>query len=319
MGYLIVAAAIVAFAVAILAVDLRRLRETTLLAPTIWALVSLAALVIDQAVILRVPMWKLTRAKFDLIAATSTLLPFMALVGAKRPQNRAWQWIVLTFWLIAAWPALESLVAHYDDRMEIHPLWGAMYAIVIVAGLANYLPTRFWPVALVAAVGQWALLAGGALPGGWQMFDGLRSYVTDEILPEVAVNGRYDHRMWQIAVGIVPWAAAACVAHIIPRRRKPFALMDSGWNCAWMEFRNWYGLLWSMRIVERMQVLLHGTGRHFDWRGFASVPAHDVGDQKSENIPQAAASDSADSSESAFRNLLLRFVSSEWIERQLAR
>ncbi len=53
------------------------------------------------------------------IAAMSTFSPIMALLGAKRPQDRGWQFIVATLWAILSLPACEWLL--FGGVAEIHP------------------------------------------------------------------------------------------------------------------------------------------------------------------------------------------------------
>ena len=43
-------------------------------------------------------------------AAVLSFAPTMALLGAKRPQNGAWQFVVITLWAILALPAFEVLL-----------------------------------------------------------------------------------------------------------------------------------------------------------------------------------------------------------------
>jgi hypothetical protein len=324
MMVLMVAAVAVALAVVAIVVSFRRLQGTTLLAPALWALFALAVLVILQAVLLRrIPTYRPTREKLDLLAATSTFCPLVALLGAKRPQNRPWFWIVLSLLGVTALPTLQSLLIQPDDWIEVHPLWTWFYALLVFVGFVNYLPTRFWAPALLATAGQCALL-GDFLPGGSSWLAPLRSTVAEKILPEVLINGRRDFRLWEITAGIVPLAAAVCWAYLIARKQRGIRHVRlGGWNRLWLDFRNAYGVIWAMRVIERLNILSHGTNPTFrlTWNGF--IPTGSTAMKVNAPEPSAASHDFMlahclpEPLERDFRMLLLRFVSNAWIDRRL--
>jgi hypothetical protein len=323
MMVLLAAAVAVALAGVAIVVSLRRLQGTTLLAPAAWALVSLAVLVVLQAALLRISTFRMTREKLDLLAATSTFCPFVALLGAKRPQNRPWFWIVLSLWGVAALPAVESLLVHPDDWIELHGVWQWFFAILVCAGCANYLPTRFWAPACLAAIGQCALL-GDFLPGGSEWLAPLRSAVAERILPELLINGRRDYRLWEIAAGIVPLAVAICWAYFIAaKRRRVLPTESAKWNRVWLDFRDAYGVLWGMRVIERLNVLSFGTGAtlRLTWRGFVPTESRALraGSTESKIVSPDVTLDGRlpEPLERDFRMLLSRFVSSAWIDRRL--
>ncbi len=313
MIILIAAAIVVALALAVLATSFGRLRETTLLTPAIWALISLAMMVCIQAMLLRVDSYSSTREKLDLIAATSTFSPFMALLGAKRPQNGAWSWIVLSLWGIAAWPAIESLAANQGESLEIHPIWKCFYAVLVVAGVCNYLPTKFWFPALIVGLSQCALL-GRALPAGEDWIVPLRSQVADTMLPELIISGRRDYHLWNIAAGIVPISLATCAAYFLAnRRRHSIDAIGAGWNRVWLDFRDRYGVQWSFRVIERVNAkcaaAMGWNGIRTDYLYAAKFPA--------EAYEPAAHDTPAENAISVLQSTLTRFVSNAWIERRL--
>ncbi|HEY2841351.1 MAG TPA: hypothetical protein VGJ26_19495, partial [Pirellulales bacterium] len=95
----------------------RQLRGTTLTAPLAWGGLALTAICGVELLALAAGEesaieW-LQSARF--VAAVSSLCPAIALLGAKRPQSRAWQFIVLTLLGILALPALFSLLLHYGE------------------------------------------------------------------------------------------------------------------------------------------------------------------------------------------------------------
>ena len=104
----------------------------------------------------------------EMAAAMTTVCPAMAMLGAKRPQHVAWQWIVLSLWVVLSLPAAEWLLFAAPPTIHAARRWFLL--VLLVPGVVNYLPTRHWPAALLFAAGQMVLLAaylpGGSLPAG---------------------------------------------------------------------------------------------------------------------------------------------------------
>ncbi|MGC4007234.1 MAG: hypothetical protein QM811_30535 [Pirellulales bacterium] len=69
-----------------------------LIAPLTWALLVWGALTATMLIT------DAADPTYAYLAATSTLLPAMAILGAKRPQHVGWQWIVLALWATLVWP-----------------------------------------------------------------------------------------------------------------------------------------------------------------------------------------------------------------------
>src|SRR6478736_264233 len=144
-----VLAACFAITTIVLVHALRRARGTTLAVPIVWSSTSLAMLCIAPVAMCRLP-WTIPSDGLFLLAATSTLCPMIALLGAKRPQNRAWQFIVISFWFMAAWPVIQRLL--FPDRpIDVPAFWRWFYGAVILIEVVNYWPTFFCTAALLAA------------------------------------------------------------------------------------------------------------------------------------------------------------------------
>ena len=155
----------------------------------------------------------------------ATFCPVIAVLGAKRPQDRAWQLIVLSFWFVVSLPAMQDLVYHYGRPIVLDPAWRWFLVILVLTGWVNYLPTRYWPSSLLYGAGALLLL--------------------DEHLPW--------HALLEWSVGWrVRWLACcsqwpAVAAAGWPRRR-PCA---DPTERLWRDFRDCYGMLWSVRVRER--------------------------------------------------------------------
>src|SRR5690348_15719242 len=93
--------AIAAVGLIALASGFRALRGTTLRAPWWWAAGSFVAVAASEIAIVLIDFdGRGGASQLRLAASTTTLLPTLALLGAKRPQDRAWQLIVLSFWVL---------------------------------------------------------------------------------------------------------------------------------------------------------------------------------------------------------------------------
>ncbi len=266
-------------AVAIILRACRRLRHTTLLAPGVWAIASLVAVMIGVAGSAAENTSAAEHIHY--LAAVSTLAPFVALLGAKRPQNRAWQWIVAALLLLLALQSLKAIVIDRGAPPALHSAWRWLLAILLVAELLNYLPTTSAPAAGLVLAGQVFLLAQ-QLPGAaW--------------LPEPRGS-------WGLSLLSAGVLAAAVVWQLRPRSLVAPASSDdaAALDRAWRGFRDAYGALWALRVAERINTTSrqHGWPTRLRWRGFQSF--------KPER-PNAA--EEQESAAKLFRAMLTRFLS----------
>lgn len=202
-----------------------RLQGTTLVAPATWAIASAVSLLVVNGAEAR---WQLPCVEhWRYLAAVTTLTPFVALLGAKRPQNRAWQFIVAAL-VALLW--LQSVRALLIDPLLPplpHAAWRWLIAVILAAELANYLPTRHAPAALFVFAGQICLLSG-QLP-----------MVHEWVRPAPG-----------IAVALL--AAGICLAFALASApRRPGSPQDQ----TWLSFRDAFGAVWALRISERVNAV----------------------------------------------------------------
>jgi hypothetical protein len=294
-----------------IAMAIRAARGTTLVAPLAWAL--LAYLLIGIASIEWIPLTKTEWSKWMFIAATSTLCPSMALLGAKRPQNRAWQLIVFAFWFVMALPAIRSLLFQAGEGLEIHTIWKWFIAVVILAGCVNHLPTRFGWAAVVIAGGQIQLF-WNHLP--WNLGSPV-------MIGRIAGFG-------MILSGIV-------FAYLLHRIKQRQLAAYRGWNRAWRDFRDFFGVVWGLRIIERVSQMPSALENciQLSWDGFHELtPAIGHDSCSPANPEQAlpaeittpihdaarlrpATPDVMKPLDAGLRNLMWRFVSEAWLQSRL--
>lgn len=253
------------------ALSLRNLRGTTLLAAWGWACLAAITLVALQGAEPGSP------AAF--VAAVLTLAPMVAVLGAKRPQHHAWQFIVLSLQAILMMPAVEGML-FADGRMpELHWARQTVLLALIVVGWINYLPTRFVTAATLLAGGQLLLL----LPFlAW-------SKVTAN--DQSAVWGRL-----LLAAAVV---GAWLTSRFASSSRHPI-------NGPWLAFRDAYGVLWSLRVAERFNTTAreHGWPVELGWSGLHP------------RVHISSAMEVDPEATSCFDALVSRFVLRPWLARK---
>ena len=269
---------------------------TTLCAVWWWAAVALCAVVASEIPgPLGAGQGTALIGQLRFIGGVATLCPLIALLGAKRPQDWAWQFVVAVFWFVLALPAIQNLALRPDAPLSVHPIWSLFLAASILFGLVNYLPTRFAPAAILAAAGQWLILAP-QLP--WNAFSNA---------PQTAIVG--------LALMVTALAVAACTA---AWRRSCRRISAEPLDRVWLDFRDEFGVVWSLRIAERLNAspAAQQVGIRLSWRGFIQ-PAVPARDPSSSAKPSTLAPPARSEVERALRALLLRFVSSDWIARRV--
>lgn len=234
----------------------KKWRGTTLVMSCLWVATSAAALAVMAVIEIMWPNAEgigMSAIRFAVYA--STLCPIVAVLGAKRPQDRGWQWVVLTLWLVIVWPAAQALANPAGPRLELAPLWKLFIVGVIALGPLNYIATRNTAAALFTAAGQVILLS---------------DYL-----------GFRESSVWDIPAALTCLLLAAVMV-IAPERKKVSGDDDSGTQAErWLKFRNCYGAFWGLRILQRVNetATLRRWPVQLTWKGFEKI-----GDQSPDTI-----------------------------------
>ncbi|MEX0938574.1 MAG: hypothetical protein WDZ59_12000 [Pirellulales bacterium] len=262
---------------------IRRVRGTTLVAPLWWCVFAVLCVVAAR---LAGEWFPQTTAEqwiepLRYAAAASSLCPMMAVLGAKRPQDRGWQLIVLSLWIILLLPAGQWLLFRPGDRLLINQAWGWFLAVLLVFGLLNYLPTRHWGASLLAASGQLALLA--------------------PYLPLVPVH--FGAHAESIALGLTLVAV-----FWVKWRSKTCGHAQRDVDRAWLEFRDLFGAVWALRVAQRMNASaeMYGWNVQLTWQGFAATEGEEPSEATLRELRRG------------LRSLLWRFIPPEWVDRWLS-
>ena len=225
--------AVLAFTVGlglILLLGFSRWKETTLRFPLIWALIATAdlACLAWTAYSDSIAFSPILKSAMQFAVGALTFCPLMGVLGAKRPQEAGWNWVVLSLWIILVWPAVQAVMLPQGNRLELFLAWKFFVLGLIVLGLLNYLPTRHALSAILAAVGQYVILD---------------AYLLDLEL---------------ISPTWVPPVSAGCflLAAILAARLRPTKdttkLGLQEYNKQWLHFRDAYGAFWALRFLGRL-------------------------------------------------------------------
>ncbi len=226
---------------------LSKVGGTTLTAPVIWAIIA----TIGLALVAVATSWGLTPSGIghDVLqyaAAVATFCPLIGVLGAKRPQNHAWQWVVLTLWIVLVWPALGAWVTPMGSRLELFAAWKLFLLGLIGLGLLNYLPTRFWLAAINVACGQAVLLS-------------------NVLLSEEMLSAE-----WHLPIGVSCFLLSIVSVAVSGSLRKSTAQGLEAMNHHWRAFRDTFGAFWGLRILARVNqtAKLRNWPLRLAWTGF---------------------------------------------------
>ena len=269
----------------------KRVRGGTLLAPWAWSCFALAALTAAEAA---AAIWTSPEAASALaharyLAATATVAPLVALLGAKRPQDRAWQWIVFSLLALLALPILKAVTFDAGAPPTPHAAWRWLLAAILGAGFLNFIATRNGLAASLFVLGQFIVLAG--------------------YLPRFAAPLVNCDPIWGFALIVAALVAADFAAR---KKRSAAEPVDR----LWLDFRDAFGALWALRVAERF----NASSAQYGWRVWLAWSGLRTSQEVRATTQAAAGSlapEIAAGVHQALKSLLWRFVSAEWIAERL--
>jgi hypothetical protein len=217
-------------------------------------------------------------ARLTYLAVLAMLAALISVLNARTPGGKAWAMLMVLLIVVFLVPWLEdqTRIRRAPGLAEGHldAPWTIFYALLVVVGVTNYLPTRFGLAAV--ALGAAFFLEYLALTRqGWS--PARRATVWCWVT-------------WAIAVSV--WIARYST------RWGPVARFSG--ERLWFWFRDHWGVVWALRALERFNrsADLNQWPVRLTW--FGLVPAAPAGRDEPPLVPLAA--------EAAFRGLIRRFA-----------
>src|SRR5262245_36353456 len=264
----------------------RAIGQTTLVGGWWWSVAAIAAWSLTEiwAALGEIAGGSVSFAPLRFAAMTLSFCPIVAVVGAKRPQDRAWHFVVLALWGIVALPAAETFFMHRGQRLDLGVIRSWFLWILILLGPINVLATRYGFASLLVALGQTVALS-----------------------PYLAlVHRRLMSHGEILGLGI---CVLGMVATWLQSRRITAAA--TAYDRLWLDFRDTLGMLWALRVQERVNSAAqqYGWNLELGWNGFRSATG-----------ARLTAIDPAvePALRTTLRGLLRRFVSGPWIAERIA-
>lgn len=271
---------------------LSSVRGLTLVGPWIWTAAALLTLAVAEIAIATLALEPSGASALRLVATAGILTPGMALLGAKRPQDTAWNFVVVALWIVLALPAVEYFFLDRSGPLVVQGARAWFLVALILMGLLNYLPTRFALSALLAASSQLVAFAP------WLQ------------LTKTPPNS--GHVI--LALGLADLAIGLAAIGVLPRRRGL-----AGRDRVWVDFRDAFGTLWGLRVAERVNAAstANDWGLHLGWGGFRSSVSTNSQDTAPDRARATGPSKIDRQLDQVLKNLLRRFVSPSWIDTRL--
>lgn len=251
----------------------RGARGTPLRSSVIWGCVAVVLGLLAQGAGWREPMdaGRPVAGHLAYLSVLSTLAALISVLNARSPGGGAWALLMGLLVVVFLIPWLEGPGLARDPtglgRLRLDPPWSLFYGVVVVAGVTNYLPTRYGPAALWLAAG-FALEYLGLSRGDWS-----RSRRAS---------------IWSA----VPWTVAVAAWLAEGRSRRPSGAR-SPLEATWLWFRDQWGVVWALRVQERFNRAAESARWpcRLSWYGVVSAepgPGRDQDQVPDPSIPEAA-------------------------------
>jgi len=206
-----------------------------------------------------------------------------SVLGARRPGTGAWALLMIMLFVVLLVPLLESSFLttriRSAERLRLEAPWSLFVMLVAVAGVTNYLPTRW----------GWAAMLLGF---------GLAVEISALIFHDWHWNRRAS--LWSIVSGL--WGLAILSTLLVRERTE----LDGRGTRHWFWFRDRWGVVWALRVAERFNQTAEKAKWpvRLSWEGIRKLPAGD-----------GHSNDGLDAANTTFLTLIRRFATPTELER----
>jgi hypothetical protein len=255
-------------------------RGTALRGALFWTTLAIGLGLAAQALAISEPLesGRPLTGRLTYVMVLAMLAGLISVLGARNPGGGAWAILMVLLVIVFLIPWLEGTGrlrrAQGVAQLPFESPWTLFYGLLVLAGVTNFLPTRYGPAAL--CVGAGLVLEFLALTRiGW---------------PAEARAMAWSGVAWTLAasVYVAGWLADQ------PAR---------GWSNLdriWLWFRDHWGVVWALRTQDRFNRTAELAGWPFRLTWFGLAPTDSAAGNAPITPPKEA--------EKAFRGLIRRFV-----------
>jgi len=294
---------VLAFAASVLLIfAMRNIKSTTLIAPWCWLVVTIWSIALahtlghdnsDSAINLHrdsagnpfsSPRQQYWIEAIQFGAHALVFCPFMSLLGARRPQNKMWEFIVFSLWIILVLPALETVLLSPGQLADTQGIRAWFMLTLIGVSALNIILSRFWISGILIGISQF-MLVNPNLPS-WTHLS-------------------YSYAM---EAGLSLAIVSFLVAFLQPRPDRSNIREE---DRVWLDYRDMYGGMWALRIKERINqsAALYGWDLRLTWTGFVAADGSE--------LPRELPDKTEKVLHQHFYNLMRKFVPLQWIKDRL--
>jgi hypothetical protein len=219
-----------------------------------------------------------------------TVCPVISLLGAKRPQDGPWNFVVFALWATLAIPAAVNYVQR-GGGFEVQLAWSLVIGVLVLLTFVNLFPAHP-PESLVVLAGHILLLNPYLFPPAWQSDPAFAHFGSILLLSGAWLGGS--------------------------TLRDPVALATARTplDRLWVDFRNTFGSFWALRVQERLNEAAqrYQWPLELTWSGW--LPRQEK--TESQTNPESLSPEVERQILAVFRGLLRRFVNHAWMNERLA-
>jgi hypothetical protein len=268
----------------------RAAKGTTLRGALVWA-----ALAIVLGMLTQVQAWREAvdsgrpwAGRGTYLMVLMVLAALVSVLGARNPGSGAWAILMALLVVVFLIPWLEASAkvrrGGGPAELQLGSPWTIFYGLLVLAGVTNYLPTRYGPAA--CAIGAGLIVEYlGLTRTSWAAATRAATW------PALA---------WCLALAV--WLAFWCAGKPETERNNIDRL--------WFWFRDHWGVVWALRLSERFNrtAELSSWPVRLSWFGLARVSA---------SSPEVSPTQ-LDQAEATLRSLIRRFATSDRLSELLA-